>query len=109
MVGQISVKSLKVSGESLTQMYDEARSYLESIGFNKTALLSVTDKDLTLRTFLFKEGGEQILLEFKQDKYEEVLKLAFFPMEITFVYDILLMRFNQLSGGQKNGIFIYEE
>lgn len=105
MLRQISVKAIR-GKNSLQQMYNEAQVYLDNIGFSKEQLLSVTDKHSSIRTFMFKEGKEKILLEYQQDSVEEVLKLVFHPMEIKFVYDILLMRFNQLAK-EKSSVYIF--
>ena len=105
MLRQIQVKSLQEPGK-LRKMYDEARGYLENIGFRRTPLLSLTDADQTLRSFMFEQAGEKVLVEYKVDSFEETLKLVFCPLEIEFVYDILLMRFNQIRGENKQ-IFIY--
>ncbi|MCM2324844.1 MAG: hypothetical protein NDI94_00120 [Candidatus Woesearchaeota archaeon] len=106
MLKQISVRSIASTGASVKKMYDEAQTYLENIGFKKTELMSVTDSGNTFRSYIFTQGKEKVLLEMKQDPVEEMLKLVFSPMEIKFVHDILLMRFNQL--GKEKGIFIYE-
>jgi hypothetical protein len=108
MSKQISVKSIKSSGESLKQMYNESVTYITNIGFKKIPVVSVTDKKNTVRTYLFTHGKEKIILEYCKDEYEEVLKVAFSPMEIKFVYDILLLRFNQLARNKENKIFIYK-
>jgi len=109
MSKQLSVKSLKSMGGSVKQMFDETQSYLSNIGFERTPFLAITDKEMTVRTFLFTHGKEKIILEYKQDMIEETIKLVFSPMEIKFVYDILLLRFNQLARDNKKGIFIYKE
>ena len=89
------------------KMYKEAHKYLQNIGFKKTALAAVTDKNTTLRTFYFVQGKEKIILEYKQDQVEEVLKIVFKPLDIKFVYDILLMRFNQIAKENKNKIYVF--
>ena len=110
MSKQIWVKSVKQGEILLKKMYDEAQEYLENIGFVKTPLLSVTDADLSLRSYFFTQAGEKIILEYKRDMFEEILKLTFNPLDIKFVYDILLMRFNQLASDEKErNIFIYNE
>ena len=108
MLKQISVKTLRTSDASLKQMYDEAQTYMKNIGFKKIELVSVTELDNTFRSFLFSQGKEKVLLEYRQDKFEEILNLGFTPMEIKFVYDILLLRFNQLAKKKKENIFIFE-
>ncbi|MEK6916418.1 MAG: hypothetical protein AABW92_01620 [Nanoarchaeota archaeon] len=108
MSKQISVKSIKSEGSSLEKMYKEAQKYLMNIGFSKMPLLAVTSKDETFRSYLFSQGKEKIVLEYKQDKYEEVLNLTFNQSELRFIYDILLMRFNQLARDEKS-VFIYNE
>ena len=109
MSKQISVKSTNTSEPVLKKMYDEAQKYLENIGFIKTPLMSLTDKDHTFRSFLFSQAFEKVVLEYKKDNYEETLRLIFNPLEIKFVYDILLMRFNQLAQDQEDKVFIYNE
>lgn len=106
-IKQIFVKSLK-ENKSLLNMYDESQKYLETIGFEKILLLSITDLDETFRSFMFQNGEEKIIIEYKKDMYEEVLKLVF-STKITFIYDILLMRFNQLSSDDRESVFIYNE
>ncbi len=106
MLKQISVRSIASTGASVQKMYEEAQKYLENIGFKKVELVSVTDSGSAFRSFLYVQGKEKVLLEMKQDPVEELLKLVFTPMEIKFVYDILLMRFNQL--GKEKGTFIFE-
>jgi hypothetical protein len=105
MLKQISVKAIK-GKNALKQMYNEAQIYLDNIGFSKEQILSLTDSDKAIRTYLFSQGKEKILLEYQQDNVEEVLKLVFHPMEIKFVYDILLMRFNQLAK-EKGSVYIF--
>ena len=107
MSKQIYVKSVK--GVLIKQMFDEAGEYLINIGFSKTPLISITDKDITFRGFLFSSGREKVLVEYKKDAYEEVLRLDFTPLEIRFIYDILLLRFNQIASDQKDNVFIYNE
>ncbi|MEM3374373.1 MAG: hypothetical protein QXE31_04080 [Candidatus Woesearchaeota archaeon] len=106
-IKQIYVKSLK-ENKSLLSMYEEAHKYLETLGFDKILLLSITDSDETFRSFLFKNGEEKIIVEYKKDMYEEILKLVF-STHITFIYDILLMRFNQISSEERESVFIYNE
>ena len=105
MLKQISVKSIR-GKNSLKQMYNEAQVYLDNIGFSKDMLFSMTEDQLSIKTFIFSEGKEKILLEFQQDTVEESLKLVFYPMEIKFVYDILLLRFNELAK-EKGSIYIF--
>lgn len=109
MSKQICVKSLAGMGVSLNEMYKEAISYLVNIGFTKSPVISVTDKHQTTRVFFFTQGFEKVILEYKQDAFEEVLKLVFNPSDIRFVYDILLMRFNQLAKEKEDRVFIYNE
>lgn len=109
MLKQLSVKTLKSSGASVKQMYDEANKYLENIGFKKISLVSVTSVDGVLRSYVYFQGNEKIILEYSQDRIEETVKLMFTPMEIQFIYDILLMRFNQLAKDKEKSIFIYED
>jgi hypothetical protein len=109
MSKQISVKSVKSSGASIKELFEESKSYLTNIGFKKNTIAVVTDKENSTQTLLFFHGNEKVIIEFKQDAYEEVLNLAFAPMEIKFVYDILLMRFNQLAREKNKGVFIYEK
>ena len=108
MSKQICAKSL-AGGVSLKGMYKEAVTYLENIGFKKSPILSVTDIDQTTRIFFFNQGFEKVVLEYRQNPFEEVLKLIFKPSEIRFVHDILLMRFNQLAREQEDKVFIYNE
>ena len=105
MLKQISVKSIR-GKNSLKQMYNEASVYLDNIGFSKEMIFSMTDNQSSLKTFIFSEGKEKILLEFQQDTVEESLKLVFHPMEIKFVYDILLLRFNELAK-EKGSIYVF--
>lgn len=109
MSKQISVKSINTTDPLLRKMYDEAQKYLENIGFIKTPLMSVTDKNHTFRSFLFSQAFEKVVLEYKKDSHEELLRLIFNPLEIKFIYDILLMRFNQLAQDQEDKVFIYNE
>ncbi|AJF61092.1 TPA: hypothetical protein HA239_01045 [Candidatus Woesearchaeota archaeon] len=108
MAKQISVKAVKSTGSSLSSMYKEAQTYLMNIGFSKMPLLALTSKEQTFRSYIFSQGREKVILEYKQDEYEEVLNLVFNETEIRFVYDILLMRFNQLARDEKS-VFIYNE
>ena len=109
MSKQISVKSVKANDALLKKMYDEANTYLETIGFTRTPLISITDLDNTFRGFLFTHGKEKILVEYKKDLFEEILKLVFQPLEIQFVYDILLMRFRQIAMDEQESVFIYND
>lgn len=109
MSKQIAVKCLNGGELQLRKMYEEAMTYLENIGFSKETMLSITDTDMTFRSYLFTSGNEKVLLDYKKDMYDEILKLVFSPMEIKFVYDILLMRFNQLAAEDKKSIFIHNE
>ncbi len=109
MSRQIQVKSINTLEAPLKKIYTEAHRYLESIGFKKTNLVSVTDKDKIIRSFLYTQAGENVILEYKKDMFEEVLKLIFSPMKIKFVYDIILMRFNQLARNDSERIFVYNE
>ncbi len=108
MPKQIYVKSVNGS-PLLKKMYDEAQTYLGNIGFSKTPLFSLTDSEVTIRSFLFSTGHEKVIMEYKKDLFEEVLKLNFAPLEIKFVYDILLMRFNQLASEERGNVYIYNE
>jgi hypothetical protein len=108
MLKQIYVKSLHTSG-SLVKMYEEAKTYLQNIGFLKIPLMAVTDIEHTFRSYLFSQGFEKVMLEYNKDMHEEVLKLVFTPAEIRFVYDILLMRFNQIARDEEGNVFIYNE
>ncbi len=105
MLKQISVKTVK-GKDSLKQMYNEAQVYLENIGFEKTPVFSLTDKHMMIRSFIYSHGKEKVLIEFQQDSVEQVLKLVFHPMEIQFVYDILLLRFNQLAK-EKESVHVF--
>ena len=109
MSKQICVKATDDSNNNLTQMFKEAKKYLENIGFFQTPLISITDKDSTVRTVLFSQGHEKVIMEYKKEFSEEVLKLVFNPLEIKFIYDILLMRFNQLADQNKDKVFIYNK
>lgn len=109
MSKQIAVRCM-IGGETqLRKMHEEAITYLENIGFAKESLLAITDNDTTFRSFLFYSGDEKVMLEYKKDMYDEMLKLVFSPLDIKFVYDILLMRFNQLAAEEKNSVFIFNE
>ncbi len=108
MLKQIHIKSIK-NEVLLKRMYDEASNYLESIGFKKTPLLSVTDAEVTFRGFLFASGNEKVMIEYQKNLFEEVLKLVFAPMEIKFIYDILLMRINQIASDERDSVFIYTQ
>ena len=70
------------------QMYKETQTYLENIGFRKTELLSILDKNTKRRVFMYSQGKEKVLVEYEKNEYEEVLKAVFEPMEIKFVYEI---------------------
>lgn len=107
MSKQISVKSINVNNGTITQMYKETQTYLENIGFRRTNLLSITEKDTKKRVFMYSQGKEKVLIEYNKDKYEEILKAVFEPMEIKFVYEILLMRFNQLARKKSDSVFVY--
>ena len=109
MSKQISVKAVNASGAILIKMYNEALKYLENIGFIKTPLMSITDKNKIFRSFLFSQAFEKVIIEYQKDSHEELLKLVFNPLEIKFVYDILLMRFNQIASEQKDKVFIYNQ
>ncbi|MEM2139071.1 MAG: hypothetical protein QXM96_02875 [Candidatus Woesearchaeota archaeon] len=104
---QINIKSIK-ENKVLLQIYQEAQKYLENIGFEKFLLISLTDADETMRSFLFQSGEEKIIIEYKRDMYEEIVKIIF-STKITFVYDILLMRINQLSNEEKESIYIFSD
>ena len=105
MLKQIYAKSL--GGEYLGQMYKESMTYLKNIGFHKTQLLSVTDRGSVYRWFVFTQMKEEIMIEYKKDDGEESLKLVFSPSDVEFIYDILLMRFNQIAAEEKDKVFIY--
>ncbi len=107
MSKQISVKSMRTKGSNLNSMYEEAHKYLKNVGFNKTPLVAVTDKNQVFRCFLFEQADEKVILEYKIDSVEEVLKLIFEPLEIKFVYDILLLRFTQIAKEKHNKVFVY--
>ena len=109
MSKQIHVKSLRANEGLLSKMYDEAQKYLATIGFAKEPMLSVTDDSTTFRGFLFTSGFEKVMVEYKKDMYEEVLRLTFSPLEIRVVYDIILMRFNQIAGQEKESVFIFND
>jgi len=106
MLKQISLKS--IDNNSLNKIYKETITYLENIGFIKTPFISFTDKDVIYRCFMFQSGQEKVLFEFRKDNHEELLQLVFSPMEITFVHDILLMRFNQ-AARESGKMFIYTQ
>ena len=105
MLKQISAKS--IDNKSVKQLYDESIKYLENIGFSKEPLLSVTDRNRVYRSFVFRHGKEKVLLELNKDEFEETIKLIFAPMNIEFVHDILLMRFNQVARQESGRIFVY--
>jgi hypothetical protein len=107
MSKQICVKSVKGSLDMIRKMYNEAQTYLENIGFKREPLMSITDTDSTSRSFMFSQDFERVMIEYKKDKHEEVLKLQFSPARIKFVYDILLMRINQLASEQRDNVFVY--
>ncbi|MFH2020435.1 MAG: hypothetical protein ABIJ34_03410 [archaeon] len=107
MKRQISVKALRSTGATLKQMYDEALTYLGNIGYNKEQIFALTEADRIIRTFMFVQGSEKILVEYQQDTVEEVLKIAFGQTEIKFVYDILLMRFNQIARDKNGNVFVF--
>ena len=109
MSKQIAVKSINATGPVLKKMFEEAQKYLENIGFIRTPLMSITDKDHTFRSFLFSQAFEKVVMEYKKTSNEEILRLIFNPLEIKFIYDILLMRFNQLAQDQEDKVFIYNE
>ena len=106
MSRQICVKSFQ-SSKSLKKMYDEAVTYLESLGFKKEPILAVTDNESTARSYLFMHGTEKIIFQYKLNLNEESLVLGFTPMDVEFIYDILLMRFRQLSLYESGKVFIY--
>ena len=108
MSKQICVKSINDT-DMLKKMHNEARLYLENIGFKRTPLMSLTDMDNTFRSFLFSQGKEKILVEYKKDLHEEILKLVFNPLEIKFVYDLILMRFNQIASSEKDKVIIFND
>jgi hypothetical protein len=100
------VKSVKISDTLIKKMFDEAQKYLENIGFTKTQVISVTDQNITFRSFIFTSGKETIIVEYRKDMFEDILRLTFAPLEIQFVYDILHMRFRQIASDEQEGIFI---
>jgi hypothetical protein len=109
MLKQIYVKSINGGDVLIKKMFDEAVKYLDNIGFVKTPLVSMTERDMHFRSAMFSQAGEKVLIEYKKDLFEEVIKLVFTPLEIKFVHDILLMRFNQIAAEEKDSIFIYNE
>ena len=106
MLKQIFVKSVKTSDSMIKKMFDEAQKYLENIGFAKEQILSVTDQNITFRSVIFTSGKEQVLIEYRKDMFEDILRFSFTPLEILFVHDILLMRFKQIASDEQEGIFI---
>ena len=96
MSKQISVKTLHTS-PSIKLMLEETHSYLDAIGFVKEHVLSISDQESDLNTYIFKYEKEVIIMEYRKTKFEESLKLKFNPLSIHIVYDILLMRFNQIK------------
>lgn len=106
MLKQIFVKSTKISDSLIKKMYDEAQKYLENIGFSKTQILAVTDPNITFRSLMFTSGKEKVLVEYRKDQFEDILRLSFEPLEIKFIYDILHMRFRQIASDEQEGIFI---
>ena len=109
MSKQISVKALKVSGGSIKQLYEEAQKYLLNIGFAKEPMFSVTESTRVTRISYYSQGNEKVVMEYHQDLVEESLNLTFAPMDIKFVYDILLMRFNQVAREKQGSIVIYNK
>ena len=109
MSRQILVKSLKNPEQLIKEMFDEAMSYLVNIGFTRTPLISITESTSTFRAFAFSQGNEKVILEYKASFSEEVLKLSFEPLKVKFIYDILVMRFNQIAKEDKESVFIYNE
>ena len=106
MLKQIFVKSVKINDSLIKKMFDETQKYLENIGFGKTQVLSVTDQNITFRSLIFTSGKEQVLVEYRKDMFEDILRLSFEPLEIKFIYDILLMRFKQIASEEQEGIYI---
>ena len=107
MSKHISVKALKSTGASIKQLYEEAQKYLLNIGFSKESILSVTEATRVTRVNLYSQGNEKVLVEYHQDTVEETLKLTFKPSEIKFVYDILLMRCNQIAREKYGNIVVF--
>lgn len=109
MQKQIFIRSLGKNKYVPSKLFNETVQYLQALGFKKTPVVSMSKKDGFYSSILFEEKEERIVLEFNSMQEEQIIKLSFAPLNIEFIYDILLMRFNQIARIEKDTICVYSK
>lgn len=107
MEKQIFVRSLGQNKLVVEKLFQETFNYLRELGFKSTPICAIGDSIGVYNSVLFEDNCEKILIEYSSFGKSRVLKLTFSLDSIQFVYDILLMRFNQIARNEQDFISIY--
>ncbi|MBN2422903.1 hypothetical protein JXB41_06765 [Candidatus Woesearchaeota archaeon] len=108
MSKQILVKTLGNTQQTIKNIFNEIVPYLEYFGFKKHPIINASNKGGNYQGILFKYDEESIFLEYVSRSNEEAIKLNFYPLRVNVIYDVLLMRINQIAKLQREQVFIHK-
>ncbi|MBD3203521.1 hypothetical protein GF327_04455 [Candidatus Woesearchaeota archaeon] len=106
MSKQITIKSPEKKDSSIMKLYVELATYLKYFGFKIFPMIEINTKKKIYKTILFCFEGENILIEYINSKNELMLKVNFYPLNVSVIYDMILMRINQIARLQKEKVII---
>ncbi len=105
MLKQI-VARIPGQGKTIKAIAIEATAYLEYLGFSKEPVIQTESDSAFYHSIILRDKIENVLIEYKADKEGECIKFSFSPMNVSLVYDVLLMRIRQVSRLQQEEVEI---
>lgn len=108
MSKQVMVKTIGTEKKTIKTLFRELVPYLKYFGFKEMPMMAYDQKEGVYQSFVFECNDEKILMEYFTSSKEEVLKLSFFPMNVSVIYDVVVMRINQIANLQREQVFIHK-
>ncbi|MBT3465105.1 hypothetical protein HOD20_00490 [archaeon] len=101
MSKQISLRSVKGQKDSLKNLFAETSSYLKTLGFTRISIFESTNEEESLKNVLFHFNNEKVFAIYSSQNNNEEIKLIFKDLNVGMIYDIMTMKFQQISNTEE--------
>ncbi len=106
MSKQIFISASGARNRAIERIFKDIVPYISYFGFRKHPMIFMEKEGKQLSCMLFVYEDETIFLDKQVSQDESVMRLMFTPAKNQVIFDVVMMRINQISRRLDQGIFI---